>query len=152
MILTMPRVQSCKSILAPVALALLLLPLLGNAQSFTISTVAGDGVRGYGGDNGPALQAALWAFSGIGLDRAGNILIADTGNCRIRRVANGVITTVAGNGTCDFAGDGGPAISAELQYPRSVTMDAAGNMYIADTGNARVRKVDVNGIITTIAG
>ena len=130
----------------------LLLPSLSNAQSFTISTVAGDGIPGYTGDNISALQAEIWAFSGIGLDRAGNILIADTGNCRIRKVANGIITTVAGNGTCAFAGDGSPAISAQLSYPRSVTMDATGNMYIADTGNARVRKVDVNGVITTIAG
>src|SRR5690348_11652173 len=105
MILNSPHAQSCKLILAPVALALLLFPSFGNAQSFTISTVAGNGVQGYSGDNGPALQTALWAFSGIGLDRAGNILLADTGNCRIRKVANGVITTVAGNGTCSFAGD-----------------------------------------------
>ena len=152
MLLAISQVQICKSILAPAALAFLLLPSFGNAQSFTISTVAGDGIQGYTGDNIPALQAELWAFSGIGLDRAANILVADTGNCRIRKVANGVITTVAGNGTCGFAGDASPAISAQLSYPRSVAMDAAGNMYIADTGNARVRKVDINGMITTIAG
>lgn len=152
MILKIPYVQRCKSILAPLALASGLLASLGSAQTFTISTVAGDGIPGYSGDNGPAVQAAVFALSGLGLDRAGNLLIADTANCRIRRVANGIITTVAGNGTCDFAGDGGPAISAELQYPRGVAMDAAGNLYIADTGNARVRKVGLDGIITTIAG
>ena len=153
MILTIPHVQSCKSILAPLALALLLLPSLGNAQSFVISTVAGDGIQGYSGDNIPAVQAAVWVFSGIGLDRAGNILIVDTGNCMIRRVANGIITAVAGiHQSCGFAGDNGPATSAQLSYPRGVAMDAAGNMYIADSSNERVRKVDVNGVITTIAG
>ncbi len=79
-------------------------------------------------------------------------MIADTGNCRIRRVVNGVIKTVAGNGICGYSGDGIPATGAQLSFPRGVAMDAAGNMYIADTNNARVRKVDLTGNISTIAG
>ncbi|HEX3743412.1 MAG TPA: hypothetical protein VHW09_05770 [Bryobacteraceae bacterium] len=132
--------------------ASLLLTTLCSAQGYTITTVAGDGILGYTGDNGPALRAELWALSGVTLDRSGNILIADTGNCRIRKVTKGIITTIAGNGICDYTGDGMPATQAELSYPRSVAADAAGNIYITDTGNARVRKVDTSGNITTIAG
>lgn len=136
-------------------LPLVLLLLHGTparAQNFTITSVAGDGIQGYFGDNGPALKAELWAFSGVAVDNFGNIFIADTGNCRIRKVSNGVITTVAGNGTCDYGGDNGPATRALLNYPRGAAVDPAGNIYIADAGNSRIRKVDTAGVITTIAG
>ena len=87
------------------------------------------------------------------MDAAGNLYIADSGNNSIRKVApNGTITTVAGNGTQGYSGDGGPATSAELNYPYGVAVDAAGNLYIADTSNYRVRKVTPDGTITTVAG
>src|SRR5258708_30017070 len=88
-------------------------------------------------------------------DSGGNIFIADTNNLRIRRVdaMTGVITTVAGNGTQGFSGDGGPATSASLNLPAWVVLDSSGNLYIADAGNHRIRRVDaVTGIITTAAG
>ncbi len=87
------------------------------------------------------------------LDSAGNLIVADTGNCGVVKVSpSGVVTQVAGNGICDFAGDGGPAISASLNCPEGLALDGAGNLYIADTANERIRKVDRFGDITTIAG
>jgi hypothetical protein len=115
-----------------------------------ITTVAGNGTRGYSGDDGPATSAQLYEPTGVAVDFAGNLYIADDGNERVRKVANGVITTVAGNGTRGYSGDNGPATSAEL-WPSAVAVDAAGNLYIADGGNERVRKV-ANGEITTVAG
>src|SRR5208337_2269787 len=88
---------------------------------------------------------------GVAVDSAGNLYIADFANCRIRKVTNGVITTVAGNGTYGFSGDGGPATNAQLYEPLGVAVDSAGNLYIADTYNYRIRKVS-NGVITTVAG
>ena len=120
-------------------------------QSYTISTFAGSGTLGYTGDSGPAASAQLdypWA---VAVDSAGNLYIADTYNQRIRKVSNGVITTVAGIATWGFSGDNGPATSAQLDYPSGVAVDSAGNFYIADTYNYRVRKVS-NGVITTVAG
>jgi uncharacterized protein (TIGR03437 family) len=117
-----------------------------------ITTVAGNGVLGFGGDNGPATSAQFWSPQGVAVDSAGNLYVADTNNSRIRRVSNGVITTVAGNGASGYTGDGGPAISAQLNQPMGgVAVDSAGNLYIADTDNDRVRKVS-NGVITTFAG
>lgn len=122
-------------------------------QGFTINTVAGDGVQGFAGDGGQAINAELFAIAGLAVDGAGNVYIADTGNCRIRKVAtNGVITTVAGTAIPGYSGDGGPATQASLSFPRAVAVDAAGNIYIGDSGNYAIRKVDANGIITTIAG
>ena len=106
---------------------------------------------GFSGDNGPATSAELNYPDGVAVDSAGNLYIADTCNNRIRKVSNGVITTVAGNGTPGFSGDNGPATSAQLNYPDGVAVDSAGNLYIADTGNNRIRKVS-NGVITTVAG
>src|SRR5262249_54279699 len=89
---------------------------------------------------------------GICLDAAGNLLIADTGDNRIRKVANGVITTIAGTGTAGSIGDGGPAAMAQLNGPKGVSVDAQNNIYIADTGNGLIRRVDAAGNISTIAG
>ncbi len=116
-----------------------------------ISTVAGIGMFGYSGDNGPAISAQLNYPGGVAVDSAGNLYIADTGNHRIRKVSGGMITTVAGNGTLGFSGDGGPAASAQLNYPGGVAVDSAGNLYIADSYNFRIRKVS-NGVIATVAG
>ena len=119
----------------------------------TITTVAGKGSWGFSGDGGPATSARLSTPSGVGVDAAGNLFIADFGNQRIRKVdPSGIITTVAGNGTRGFSGDGGPATSASLALPHGVAVDAAGNLFIADQGNQRIRKVDPAGIITTVAG
>ena len=121
-----------------------------------ISTYAGTGTPGGAGDGGPAINAQLFATSGhngLAMDRAGNLYIADGNNQRIRKVDTaGIIRTVAGNGTPGFGGDGGPATSAMLQYPEGIAVDSAGNLYIADASNNRIRKVDTNGIITTVAG
>jgi len=116
-----------------------------------ITTVAGNGFGGYSGDNGPASSARLDDPQGLAVDSAGNLYIADTDNNCIRKVANGVITTVAGNGLQGFSGDNGPAANAQLNNPYSVAVDSPGNLYIADTENQRVRKV-ANGVIATIAG
>ncbi len=118
-----------------------------------ISTVAGDGTSGFSGDGGPATKAQLSYLSGIAADAAGNLFIADTGNSRIRRVStDGIISTVAGDGTQGFSGDGAPATSARLNFPIGVAVDGAGNLYIGDSGNGRIRRVDVNGIISTVSG
>ena len=123
------------------------------SASGTISTVAGSGSQGYSGDNGPAGSAQLSAMAGLAIDSSGNLYIADSGNNCVREVtAAGVISTVAGNGTPGFSGDGGLAASAQLQNPSGVAVDASGNIYIADTNNNRVRKVTASGTITTIAG
>jgi uncharacterized protein (TIGR03437 family) len=117
-----------------------------------ISTlVAGNGVPGFAGDNGPAASAQLAGPRGLAMDSAGNLYIADTYNNRVRKVSNGVITTVAGNGTQGFSGDNGPATSAELYQPFGLAVDSAGNLYIADWGNSRIREVS-GGVITTVAG
>jgi trimeric autotransporter adhesin len=116
-----------------------------------LTTVAGNGTAGFSGDNGPATSAQLTDPRGTALDSVGNLYIADAQNNRIRKVANGVITTVAGNGTAGFTGDNGPATSAQLNGPWGVVVDTTGDLYIADADNGRVRKV-ANGIISTAAG
>jgi sugar lactone lactonase YvrE len=118
-----------------------------------ITTVAGNGTYSYSGDGGAATNASLGDPSAVALDSSGNLYIADTFNCRIRKVdSNGIITTVAGNGPFGFSGDGGPATNAGLTLPVGVALDAAGHLYIADKDNQRIRKVDSNAIITTVAG
>jgi sugar lactone lactonase YvrE len=126
-----------------------------SAKTGTITTVAGSGTKGYGGDNGLAISAELNGPYGVAINTAGNLYIADSGNNVIREVgaATGVITTVAGNGTGGFSGDGSPATSAELHDPLGVAVDTAGNLYIADTNNQHIRKVDATtALITTVAG
>jgi len=118
-----------------------------------IITVAGTGTLGYSGDGGPAVNAELNAPSGIAADGSGDLFIADTQNNVVRKVsAAGVITTLAGNGRQGYSGDGGLATSAALNLPVGVAVDGAGNVFIADTGNNRVRKVSTTGVITTVAG
>ena len=115
-----------------------------------ITTIAGTGEHDYRGDGGPAVQAQLRSPEGVAVDRAGNLLIADTNNNRIRRVdARGFITTLVGGG---IGGDHGPAVQAQLKSPVGVAVDGAGNLLIADGENYRIRRVDSKGIITTIAG
>jgi sugar lactone lactonase YvrE len=120
-----------------------------------ITTVAGNGNGGFSGDGGAATSASMYNPGGVAVDAAGNLLIADTDSHRIRRVdgTTGIITTVAGNGTSGFSGDGGAATSASLYNPVGVAVDAAGNLLIADYWNHRIRRVDgPTGIITTVAG
>jgi len=111
------------------------------------------GVQPKGGDGGPATQGVLESPWGITFDAQGNLYIADRDHDAIRKVdTNGIITTVAGTGQRGYSGDGGPATKAKLNRPLGVVFDAAGNMYIADENNSRIRKVDANGIITTFGG
>jgi len=115
--------------------------------------VAGNGIPGFSGDGGPATSASLWQPNGVAVDSAGNLYIADQYNYRIRKVADGIITTIAGNGVYGFSGDGGPATSAALKLSAfsSISVDGAGNVYFVEYLNYRVRKVSA-GIITTVAG
>ncbi len=125
------------------------------AATGVITTVAGTGAAGYGGDGGPATSAQLAAPSGVAVDSLGNIYIADYSNSVIRKVtaATGVISTVAGNGTAGYSGDGSAAISAELNYPTEVAVDSLGDLFIADYYNSRIREVAAStGVITTVAG
>jgi sugar lactone lactonase YvrE len=118
-----------------------------------ISTIAGNGTPGYGGDGGPATSAQLNEPWGVAVDSAGNLFIADLVNNRIRKVTtDGVIHTVAGMGAAGYSGDGGPATMAQLNYPVGVTVDSSGNLFIADSGNNRVRKVATGGTIGTVVG
>ncbi len=122
------------------------------SPSGMISTVAGNGVTGDSGDSGLALNASLSDVTGLALDAAGNLYIADAGNRKVRKVTpGGIISTVAGTGLQGFSGDGGPATNAQLNRPTSVLF-SAGNLYIADSSNQRIRKVSSNGTITTLAG
>jgi uncharacterized protein (TIGR03437 family) len=122
----------------------------GQDISYTISTVAGSS---WVGDGGPATAAVLFQAEGIACDANGNLYIADSVNHRVRKVTRaGLITTLAGTGLAGFSGDGGPANAAQLSSPYGVALDGTGNVYIADLGNARVRRIDGSGVITTVAG
>jgi len=132
-----------------------------NAVTNTIATIAGDGTAGYSGDNGAAKSAELYYPANLAIDSKGNIFIADLINDRVREIVASTkrIKTVAGNGynaknySGGYSGDGGKAISAELYQPHSVAVDDSQNLYIADTWNYRIRKVNLTtGIITTVAG
>ncbi len=132
-----------------VAGALQFAPL--RAQTYTISTIAGNSFAGYSGDGGPANQAQLYAPYGVSVTSSGAIFIADQTNQCIREIQNGNISTVAGNNVKGYLGDGGPAVNAELASPVSVAVDKSGNYYIADHDNSLVRKV-TGTTITTYAG
>ncbi len=125
-----------------------------DADSKIISTVAGDGTRGDGGDGDQATAAQLNSPHGVAVDGDGNLYIADSGSHRVRKVdADGDISTVAGDGTRGFSGDGGQATAAQLNYPYSLALDGDGNLYIADRNNYRIRWVNADtGIIATVAG
>jgi sugar lactone lactonase YvrE len=151
--------QSClqvsKSIpsLATLFIGVILCSALASGQAFTISTAAGSGGFGYYGDGGPAISAQLNLPQSVAVDAAGNLYIADSLNNVIREVTpNGNITTVAGNGTAGYSGDGGPATSAQLSLPYGVAVDRAGDLFIADTANDVIREVTPDGNITTVAG
>lgn len=119
----------------------------------TITTVAGNGFGGYSGDGGQATDAELSVPIGVAFDKTGNMYIADYGTNHIRKVdPSGIITTFAGNGVGGYNGDGIQATAAELYNPSAAKADAAGNIYISEINNHRIRKVDPSGIITTVAG
>lgn len=121
--------------------------------SGTVVTVAGTGTYGFSGDGGPALAAEFYGISDIWRDPAGNLYVCDFYNHRVRKIdSSGVITTIAGNGVAGFSGDGGPAVAASLYWPEAVIGDGAGNLFIADRNNNRIRKVSTTGTITTFAG
>jgi sugar lactone lactonase YvrE len=118
-----------------------------------ITTVAGSGTAGWGGDGGPAVAALLEDPKAVWVASSGDFYIVDSGNERIRRVdRSGTISTIAGTGVAGFAGDGGPALAAQFDGPRSLAGDNAGNLYVADDNNHRVRRIDPSGVVTTVAG
>lgn len=121
--------------------------------SGVITTVAGNGSVGFGGDGGPATAASMAGNWGMAVDAFGNIYISDQGNHRIRKVSStGIITTIAGTGTSGFSGDGGPATDAKMNAPLGIAVDPSGNVYFSDSYNFCVRKINTAGIITTVAG
>lgn len=118
-----------------------------------VSHFAGNGFRGYSGDGGPAVDASVNVLAGIYADSSGNLLLADTANCRIRKIdSNGIITTIAGNGQCGRSPDNTLAVNASIGQSFSVAEDSAGNVYFADSQNNRVGKIDIHGVLTTVAG
>jgi uncharacterized protein (TIGR03437 family) len=122
------------------------------ASDGTVSTVAGTGTSGFGGDGGSATAAQLSYPSGLAVDASGSVYISDTANQRVRKLSGGTISTVAGNGTSGYGGDGSSATSAQLNSPAGIAVDNAGNLYIADFSNQVVRKVSAGGTISTLAG
>jgi uncharacterized protein (TIGR03437 family) len=125
---------------------------IGTGLAQTITTTAGNGSPGFSGDNGSAISAQIDTVYGVAVDGQGNTYVADSRNQRVRKISNGIITTAAGNGQAGYSGDGGAATAAQLSFPRGVAVDTQGNLYIADTGNCRIRKVTSGGIVSTVAG
>lgn len=141
----------------PVALALIPArpapETAAHRAAYSIVALAGAGTSGYSGDGGSALTAELNGPLSVAVDQAGDVFIADEYNQRIRKVdASGTISTVAGTGRSGCSGDGASAMAALLNYPAAVAVDLGGDLFIADSGNNRVRKVDPSGIISTVAG
>ena len=127
--------------------------LLINPSSGEAHRIAGTGEKGFSGDGGPATEAEMSWVRDIAVDDEGNVFFSDYGNHRVRMVdTSGIITTVAGTGREGFSGDGGPATQAEIDQPSGVWVDAQRNVYFADRGNDRVRRIDRHGVITTVAG
>jgi sugar lactone lactonase YvrE len=123
------------------------------AQTGAFERIGGTGTAGFSGDGAPGINAQIHNPGYLAVDAAGNVYFSDTLNNRIRKIAAGsdIITTVAGNGTAGFSGDGGAATAAELNNPEGVAVDPEGNVYIADTLNKRIRRVSANtGVITTV--
>jgi sugar lactone lactonase YvrE len=122
-----------------------------DAQTGIIRTVGGDGRAAFDGDGGPGRRAALNSPSGVCVDRSGVLYVADTGNNRIRKIADGIITTVAGDGVPSLGGDGGPAAAAHLRGPTGLAIGAEGDLYVVDAGNRSLRRIDrATGTITTV--
>jgi hypothetical protein len=117
-----------------------------------ISTFAGNGIAGFAGDTGPALAAEFNSPTALAIDATGALLVCDSLNHRVRRIGSGTITTIAGNGTQGFAGDGAAAAAAELDTPSGVAVGADGRIYIADSHNDRIRVIALDGTISTFAG
>jgi uncharacterized protein (TIGR03437 family) len=121
-----------------------------DATTGILTRFAGNATNGFSGDNGPAVNSQVYNPGALAVDAAGNLYIVDAGNYRIRKVSNGIITTVAGNGNNGFSGDNGPATSAQLYYPHALARDSTGNLYISDSTGV-IRKVS-NGVITSVPG
>src|ERR1017187_7479737 len=117
--------------------------------TYHVETVAGSSRIG---DGGPALAAQFSNIQGIAVDRLGNLYLSDTDHHRVRKVSAGTVTTIAGTGVAGFSGDGGSALNAQLSFPYGLALDSAGNVYVADLGNQRVRRIGTDGVIATIAG
>ncbi len=146
--------KSALFIFMTIAITLFYYDAFAQTGSF-VYTIAGNGTVGYSGDGGPATAAAVNQAKGVCQDAADNIYISDIGSHTIRKInaVTGVINTIAGNGSSGYSGDGGPAISATLNQPQGIACDAAGNVYVADQSNRRVRRIDAaTGIIITVAG
>ena len=144
------KVMAVKLAVAALFISVLFSPATGQ----TMTTIAGD-TSGYGGDAGPADRATLNYPSAVAVNARGNIYVSDENNDRLRMIdgKTGIITTVAGNGTTGFSGDNGPAADAQISGPSGIDFDKDGNIYFADEGNARIRRVDViTHVITTVAG
>ena len=123
------------------------------APDGTISAFAGTGVAGYSGDGGPAVDATLGEVNGAAVDAAGNVYLGDAGGHRIWKVdTSGIITTFAGTGQAGHAGDGGPATEATFDYPASLALDSAGDLFVSDWLNANVRVIGTDGVVRPVAG
>ncbi len=139
--------------LRPILVAVLLATASAAAVAQNISTIAGNGLRGAPTDNVVGTSSTVDGTNGIALDRFGNLFVADSNHHRIRKIAlDGKITTVAGSGTQGFAGDGAAATAAQINYPTTIAFNAAGELFFADYGNHRVRKIATDGKISTVAG
>lgn len=150
------RVRRLVALTTAALFAAALSPMAAFATAGDISTYAGTGVLGFSGDGGPAEAAAISAPHGIAVDRSGNVYIVSGYDSRARKIdaTTGFISTIAGTGSGygGYSGDGGPAIDADLYDPLGIAVDDAGNVFIADAVNDRIRRIDASGIITTIAG